>query len=408
MTANALNRQGAGEWLMPFVMTALERTLNAWRFGRVCIELPSGRRLFYGQTEYPEVAVKIRNSRALWRAALGGSVGWAEAYMAGEWDTADLSAFLTLAARNLHFNEGDKDGTSLVSGFHRLMHALNANTKAGSRRNIAAHYDLGNEFYRLWLDPGMAYSSALFHDHGETLECAQQRKNRRLCEKLGLKPGDHVLEIGCGWGGLAEMAARDYGCRVTALTLSERQAAFARARLEQLGLDQLVDVRLQDYRDVGTKFDAIVSVEMFEAVGAENWPVYFAALRRCLRSGGRAAVQTITIDDDAFDSYRRSADFIQRYIFPGGMLPSPSVFRAHAAAERFAIADEFFFGASYAETIRRWAESFNGSWVSISNLGFDERFRRMWNYYFSYCEAGFATHRIDVGQFLLVNGGDNG
>jgi len=404
VTANALNRQGAREWLMPFVMTTLERTLNAWRFGRVCIELPSGRRLFYGQTELPEVTVQIHSSRALWRAVLGGSVGWAEAYMAGEWDTPDLSAFLTLAARNLHASSGDRDGTSLVCAFHRLMHVMNMNTKSGSRRNISAHYDLGNAFYRLWLDPGMAYSSAIFHDHKESLECAQQRKNRRMCEKLGLKPGDHVLEIGCGWGGLAEMAARDYGCRVTALTLSERQASFARTRIEQLGLSQFVDVRLQDYRDVDGAFDAIVSVEMFEAVGAENWPIYFAALRRCLRHGGRAAIQTITIEDGAFDTYKRSADFIQRYIFPGGMLPSPSAFRAHAAAERFTIVDEFFFGASYAETIRRWASAFNKSWISIARLDFDERFKRMWNYYLSYCEAGFETNRIDVGQFLLVNG----
>ncbi len=404
MTAKALSQQGAREWFIPLVVTWLERTLNAWRFGRVCIELPSGRRLFYGQTEYPEVTVKIHRWRALWRAALGGSVGWGEAYMAGEWDTPDLSAFLILAARNLHASGSDKDGTSLVSAFHRLMHVLNANTKTGSRKNISAHYDLGNAFYRLWLDPGMAYSSAIFHDDSEALECAQQRKNRRLCEKLGLKPGDHVLEIGCGWGGLAEMAARDYGCRVTALTLSERQAAFARARMEQLGLSAFVDVRIQDYRDVDTAFDAIVSVEMFEAVGAENWPIYFAALRRCLRPGGRAAIQTITIEDGAFDNYRRSADFIQRYIFPGGMLPSPSVFRAHAAAERFTIVDEFFFGASYAETIRRWSIAFNKSWISIAHLGFDERFKRMWNYYLSYCEAGFVTDRVDVGQFLLVNG----
>ena len=407
MTANALNQQGVSEWLTPVVMTTLGRTLNAWRFGRLCIELPSGRRLFFGQTEHPEVTIKIHRSRALWRAALGGSVGWGEAYMAGEWDTPDLSAFLTLAARNIHAS-GNKDGTSLVSAFHRLMHVMNANTKTRSRKNVSAHYDLGNAFYRLWLDPGMAYSSAVFDGDGESLESAQQRKNRRLCEKLCLKPGDHVLEIGCGWGGLAEMAARDYGCRVTALTLSERQAAFARARIEQLGLSQFVDVRIQDYRDVNTAFDAIVSVEMFEAVGAENWPAYFAALRRCLRPGGRAAIQTITIEDGAFDNYKRSADFIQRYIFPGGMLPSPSVFRAHAAAERFAIVDEFFFGASYAETIRRWADAFNKSWLSIARLGFDERFKRMWNYYLSYCEAGFITSRVDVGQFLLVNGKANG
>lgn len=404
MTANTLGQESAKLQMAPLVEVALERVLREWKCGRVVVELPSRHRLMYGQCDHPETLVQIHSLRALWRLALAGSLGWAEGYLAGEWDTPDLSGFLTLAARNLQFKgSGAGDGAWLVRSFNRLMHGRNANTRAGSRRNIAAHYDLGNDFYGLWLDRGMTYSSALFADDSETLECAQNRKNRRICDMLALKPGSHVLEIGCGWGGLAEVAARDYGCRVTALTLSERQASYARARMESLGLSDRVDVRLQDYRDSDARYDAILSVEMFEAVGAENWGAYFATLRRCLRPGGRAAIQTITIDDRAFAGYERSADFIQRYIFPGGMLPSPSAFRAHAAAERLTIVDEFFFGASYAETIRRWARDFNRAWPSIARLGFDERFKRMWNYYLSYCEAGFTTKRTDVAHFLLRN-----
>jgi cyclopropane-fatty-acyl-phospholipid synthase len=402
MNFTALTRGEAGQGLPSLMGALLGRYLNGWTGGRVIIDLPGGQKLSFGDADGPQIAITIRSPRALWRLAASGGMGCAEGYVAGEWDTPDLSAFLTLAARNLDIMErGSPGGTLAARVFHRFMHTLRANTRAGSRRNIAAHYDLGNAFYGLWLGPGMTYSSAIFEGWAEPLESAQNRKYQRLCGLLALRPGDHVLEIGCGWGGFAEVAARDYGCRVTALTLSEQQAAFARARIQRLGLAAQVDIRLQDYRDTEGRYDAVASVEMLEAVGAANWGTYFETVRRCLHPGGRAAIQTITIEDRKYENYARSADFIQRYIFPGGMLPSPSAFRAYAAAAGFSLTDELFFGAHYAETLRRWAEAFNAAWPAIADLGFDARFKRMWNYYLSYCEAGFTVKHIDVAQFLL-------
>jgi cyclopropane-fatty-acyl-phospholipid synthase len=401
MSEAVLPTAPAAAGLPPLVAGLLRRRLSGWTHGRLSVAVPRGRCLLFGAGPGPEVAVAVHDYRALLRLALSGALGWAEAYVAGEWDTPDLSAFLTAAARNLDV-AGDADGTLASRVFHRLMHLSRVNTRAGSRRNIAAHYDLGNEFYRLWLDPSMTYSSAIFGSRAEPLEAAQQRKHRRLCDALRLAANDHVLEIGCGWGGFAEVAARDYGCRVTALTVSARQAAFARERLARQGLSSRVEVRLQDYRDVREQFSAVASVEMFEAVGERHWPAYFRTLARCLAPGARAAVQTITIADGRFEGYRRSADFIQRYIFPGGMLPSPSVFRSAAAAAGLSVADAFTFGADYAATLRRWSRAFNAAWPDIAALGFDARFRRLWNYYLSYCEAGFNAGYTDVAQFLLV------
>jgi len=404
----ALTRDRHTAALPPFVEKLLARWMNGWVGGRVTVELPRGQRLAFGDGGGPEATLIIKKIGLLWRVATSGSIGFAEGYMAGEWETPDLTALLTIAARNLTtIDETGGEGVWGARLFHRLMHAMRANTRAGSRRNIAAHYDLGNDFYRLWLDPSMTYSSAIFDSRTESLSAAQDRKYRRLAGLLNLSNGDHVLEIGCGWGGFAEVAARDFGCRVTALTVSQAQAEFARARMDRLGLSSKVEIRLQDYRDINERFDAVASVEMFEAVGAENWRTYFAALRRALRPGGRAAIQTITIADKNFDLYRRSADFIQKYIFPGGVLPSPTAFRGAAAAENLTIGDEYFFGAGYAETVRRWATVFNKEWPAIAQLGFDERFRRMWNYYLSYCEAGFLTKHIDVAQFQLVRGRDS-
>ena len=271
----------------------------------------------------------------------------------------------------------------------RLRHARRANTRRGSRRNIAAHYDLGNDFYRLWLDETMTYSSAVFADMSEPIVPAQQRKYRRLAKKLDLQPDDRVLEIGCGWGGFAEIAAAEFGCRVVGLTLSREQAAHARTRMTRLGVADAVDIRLQDYRDVTSTFDKIVSIEMFEAVGERHWPAFFKALNDRLVLGGRAALQIITIDDDKFAGYRRNPDFIQRYIFPGGMLPSPEAFDAAAKRGGFDVRDAYFFGTSYAESLRRWDHAFRENWPEIAKVGFDERFRRMWHYYLRYCEVGF-------------------
>jgi cyclopropane-fatty-acyl-phospholipid synthase len=285
---------------------------------------------------------------------------------------------------------------------NRLYHLLHANTRRGSRRNIAAHYDLGNDFYRLWLDQSMTYSAAIFESMDEPLVAAQERKYQRLAEKIGLCDGDSVLEIGCGWGGFAEYAARHFDCTILCLTLSQEQADFATARIKDAGLEKQVEIRIQDYRDVGGEFDKIVSIEMFEAVGEANWPTYFDTVRQRLKADGKAGIQTITIADSAFAGYRKNTDFIQRYIFPGGMLANPTRFIAIADRLGLQNDDSFFFGDSYAETMRRWDHGFRAAWPKIAALGFDDRFYRMWRYYMCYCEAGFVHGHIDVGQFVLT------
>ncbi|MBO6784522.1 MAG: class I SAM-dependent methyltransferase, partial [Alphaproteobacteria bacterium] len=290
----------------------------------------------------------------------------------------------------------------------RLYHRRRANTRAGSRRNIAAHYDLGNSFYARWLDPTMTYSSACFETPSESLETAQTRKFDRLADQLDLQHGDRVLEIGCGWGGFAIHAARTRGCHVTALTVSPSQAEWARKRIAEAGLDERIEVRLQDYRDVDGSFDKIASIEMFEAVGEKYWPTFFGVVADRLRAGGRAALQVITIAESRFESYRRNPDFIQMRVFPGGMLPSDDVFAAAARAAGLRVSDRDMFGRDYAETLRRWAEAFEGAWGDIVEMGFDERFRRLWRYYLSYCEAGFRAGNISVGQFRLEHGSSGG
>jgi cyclopropane-fatty-acyl-phospholipid synthase len=284
---------------------------------------------------------------------------------------------------------------------YTVKHRLHRNTREGAKRNIQAHYDLGNAFYREWLDPTMTYSSALF-ESGMTLEEAQRNKWRRIAEELGLKPGDHILEIGCGWGGFAIFAAREYGAQVTGLTLSQEQYEFARAAVARESLGNLVDIRLQDYRDVQGSFDRIVSIEMFEAIGEKQWRQYFDVCRERLKPGGMAALQIITIADERFDAYRRNPDFIQLYIFPGGMLPSPSVLDASARSAGLGIETMRTFAQSYAETLKEWRARFDDAWPRIAPLGFDERFKRMWDYYLAYCEGGFRAGAIDVAQFKLT------
>jgi len=283
----------------------------------------------------------------------------------------------------------------------RLRHGSRKNTKRGSRRNIAEHYDLGNDFYRPWLDESMTYSAALF-DGVETLEDAQRKKIDRVADLLDLKGGEQVLEIGCGWGALAERIVRNYKCRLTGLTLSQEQLAFASERLRQEIAEGKAEIRLQDYRDTGGVFDRIVSIEMFEAVGESYWPSYFATLKRCLRPGGRACIQTIVIDDALFDRYRVGTDFIQQYIFPGGMLPSPAAFRRAAQRAGLAVVNEHAFGTDYARTLATWRERFHARLDAVRALGFDDRFVRIWDFYLAYCEAAFARRSTDVVQFTLA------
>jgi cyclopropane-fatty-acyl-phospholipid synthase len=398
--AAADGRRPRNPWLR---LTA--RLATRVRVGQCTVLLPDGRRLRADGRDVedsgPPVVLRIVRPRAVRRLLLGGSVGFAEAYMDGDWDSPDLAAFLEFAVRNENALGPPAEGLLPVRLVHRLGHLVRANTRWGSRRNIAEHYDLGNDFYGAWLDEGMTYSSALFNAGDQPLSEAQETKYRRLAGALGLRPGQHVLEIGCGWGGFAVMAAADYGCRVTALTLSERQAEYARRRVQAAGLADRVDIRIQDYRDVAGQFDRIASIEMFEAVGEAYWPAFFETVRNRLKAGGAAGLQVITIEEGRFQIYRKGVDFIQRYIFPGGMLPSPSGLSRQIAGAGLRLIERFAFGQSYALTLDRWQDRFQRAWPQIAALGYDERFRRMWEYYLAYCRAGFRAGSIDVWQLRI-------
>jgi cyclopropane-fatty-acyl-phospholipid synthase len=373
------------------------------REGELTIRLPDGRMLAFGEPDHGLKAhVEVRNPRFALRVLRSGDIGFAEGYMAGEWDTPDLSALLTLFSANLERVVKLLRGNPIARVSNWLTHLRRENTRDGARRNILSHYDLGNRFYEAWLDPTMTYSSALFDKPGASLSEAQLAKYRAICRRIDLKQGETVLEIGCGWGGFAEVAAGEFGARVTGLTLSDEQLAFASARMQRAGLSEAVEIRLQDYRDVQGPFDKIASIEMFEAVGEKYWPAYFGKLAETLKPGGRAGLQIITIRDDLFASYSSRVDFIQRYVFPGGMLPSVERLKDETARARLSWREVEGFGLDYAETLAAWGERFRAAWSQIRPLGFDERFKRLWQFYLSYCEAGFRTGRTDVVQLSLV------
>jgi cyclopropane-fatty-acyl-phospholipid synthase len=354
-----------------------------------------------GRLAGPNAKIRINNPRFVRRVAFGGALGLADSYVDGDWDSPDLTAVFKLAIDNEAALSTKLSQSPFLTALGRLRHRLQTNTVTGSRRNIAAHYDLGNDFYALWLDDTMTYSAGLFADARTSLADAQNAKYARIAKIAGLQRGDHVLEIGCGWGGFALYAARHFDCRVTAITLSKAQAEWACRAITDAGLADKIEVRLQDYRHVSGTFDRIVSIEMFEAVGQAYWPDYFSTLRAYLRPGGGAAVQVITIDDARFERYRRQPDFIQLRVFPGGMLPSPSAFSAAAVAGRLAVTDAFDSGLSYAQTLRHWRNSFEAAWPSLEKQGFDEAFRRLWRYYLCYSEAGFDAHTISVAHYRL-------
>jgi cyclopropane-fatty-acyl-phospholipid synthase len=371
--------------------------------GSLEVRTPEGRRLIVGgNAPGPRAEVVLNNWRLPGRAFSGGSIGVAESYVDGDWESPDVTSFLELFVANREAREQMWGGASwLLNTLQRMRHWLNDNTPDGSSRNIAAHYDLGNDFYRAWLDPGMTYSSALFSSGANDLESAQTAKYRALARDTGIGPKDHVLEIGCGWGGFAEFVAREIGCRVTAITVSRKQQEFAAARIARAGLSDRVDIRLQDYRDATGQYDRIASIEMFEAVGERYWPVFFRKLANCLKPGGVAGLQIITINEHAFPTYRKRPDFIQRYIFPGGMLPTPSILKSLGAEHGLACLCERVFAQDYARTLAEWRERFRASWGRLMPLGFDERFRRLWEFYLHYCEAGFRTEYIDVRQVVF-------
>ena len=333
-----------------------------------------------------------------------GDIGFAESYIRGDWDSSNLKTILELAIRNRTILDKAIYGTWLGSIFYRVKHWLRDNSKSGSRKNIHAHYDLGNAFYGLWLDPSMSYSSAWFSEGTkQALGDAQKAKIQRILSCLETNPDDHILEIGCGWGGVMEEALLS-GRSITGLTLSREQKVFAENRLQSIEAATSkphFEVRLQDYRDCQEQFDGIASVEMFEAVGEKHWPQYFETIAKCLKFGRKACIQTIVIADDLFERYRHSTDFIQQYVFPGGMLPSRDSFKAAAAKAGLQIENEFVFGADYAKTLCIWRDNFNQKLQEIRELGFDEAFIRLWNFYLMYCAAGFSERNIDVVQFTL-------
>jgi len=395
MSATTLTR-GA----LPLAARAVLKTLERLAHGRLQLTLPDGATLDFGPGGVG-AALAVRDWRAFNRIVYSGDIGFAEGWLEGEWTSADLPGLLTLLARNRAALDGAVYGSLLGRLVHGLLHALRANTRNGARRNIAAHYDLGNAFYQLWLDPGMSYSSALFEgDVTRSLGEAQDAKLERTLERLAPPAGGHVLEIGCGWGSFAERAARR-GLRVSGITLSHEQLAYARRRIAAAGLVQRVRLELRDYRDLHARYDAIVSIEMLEAVGERWWPTYFAKLAACLPHGGRALVQSIVIDDGLFERYRSGSDFIRAYVFPGGMLPTTPRVRREAMRAGFELIGTQAFGLDYARTLAHWRARFTAALPQLHGLGFDARFARLWTFYLAYCEAGFRSGSTDVAQFLL-------
>jgi cyclopropane-fatty-acyl-phospholipid synthase len=373
--------------------------------GTLDVTLPDGRTVrLGGNAPGPSAAMNVHDFSFASRLLRGGDIGIAEAYLRGEWDTPDLTQFLYLFCVNQDWMQKMLVGNPLIRSVQMIRHWFNRNTRRQARRNIYAHYDIGNAFYSAWLDPSMTYSSALYEDHTPDLTSAQNNKYRRLAEAIHLRPDQKLLEIGCGWGGFAEFAAKQ-GARVVGLTISKEQRDFALARIQKAGLAEKVEIRLQDYRDERGQYDRIASIEMIEAVGEQFWPKYFSQLRDRLLPGGLAGVQAITIQDNLFQSYRREVDFIQRYVFPGGMLPSPEVLKTLGEKFGVPVIRERIFGEDYAKTLSTWRNNFREAWPNLKPLGFDDRFRRLWEYYLAYCEAGFLSGNIDVRQVVFAKSG---
>jgi cyclopropane-fatty-acyl-phospholipid synthase len=371
--------------------------------GRLDIVLPDGRRFrAEGSNPGPVAEFTVHDTDLFARLIREGDLGFCEAYLEGGWTTPNLQALMDFVHAG---NDGIYDGfpgMGMIRTFEKFRHWLRSNSRSQARRNIAHHYDLGNDFYGLWLDETMTYSSAMFRTGQEPLERAQIQKYESMVEQMDARPGDHVLEIGCGWGGFAEYAAGERGLRVTGLTISRAQHDFAVERIARAGLSDRVKIKLQDYRDERGSYDGIASIEMFEAVGEKYWPVYFETLRERLKPGRNATLQIITVQDRRWEVYKRGVDFIQKYIFPGGMLPSPSALRREIERAGLALRGSIEFGESYSQTLRRWHERFNARWDQIAGMGFDERFQRMWNFYLTSCAATFQHGNCDVTQITVT------
>ncbi|MFV3074240.1 class I SAM-dependent methyltransferase [Niveispirillum fermenti] len=400
-------RHGAVPYHPSRMMRLLLSLAPAIRRGALTVVLPDGRsHRFDGTEPGPHGVLYVRNDRVARRMLFGGKLGFCESYLDGDWTSPDVPALFEMALLNEAELDRAMNGKAWMRAVNFLLHAARPNTKGGSKRNIAYHYDLGNSFYERWLDPSMTYSAAIFADldKAEPLDAAQERKYAQIARRMDLRAGHHVLEIGCGWGGFAEYAAGTVGARVTALTISRAQHDYAVERMRRAGLSDRVEIRLQDYRDVTEQFDRIASIEMFEAVGERYWPVFFRSLGDRLKPGGKAALQIITIAEEHFDSYRRGADYIQRYIFPGGMLPSPARLQSEIELAGLRYEGAKGYGLHYARTLDHWQENFQAAWPVLETQGFDRRFKRMWEQYLWYCAAGFRVGTIDVLHVGLSKG----
>ncbi len=391
-----------GQKHLPPWFAASFEVLKGIELGRVDIALPDGRVFRVEGGEGPTARLDVRDAELFARVAREGELGFCEAYMDGWWDTPDLQILLDVLLSSHNWVKRNHPLAMVVRLYARARHWMNANTKAQARKNISYHYDLGNAFYGCWLDETMSYSSAMFEDRAEALSEAQRRKYASVCDRVGARPDAELLEIGCGWGGFAEFAAKERGAKVRGLTISREQHDFAKARMFREGLNDRVEIVMRDYRDETDRFDGVASIEMFEAVGEKYWPVYFESVRERLRPGGRATLQVITVSDSLFPTYRKTVDFIQKYIFPGGMLPSPSALRGEIERAGLRFVGSVEFGESYSETLRRWHTAFESAWEEIRPLGFDERFRRMWALYLTSCAAAFRGGTTDVTQVTMA------
>ncbi|MEM7289546.1 MAG: cyclopropane-fatty-acyl-phospholipid synthase family protein, partial [Pseudomonadota bacterium] len=385
----------------PFLAGKVLQLLLRIDKGSLTVALPNGEVIrFDSGNPGPDGNLELANWQLPKRVALSGTIGVAETYMDEDWTSPNMTETLEFFVVNRTIYDDIASQSRIVNFIESLRHWFNRNTKAGSKKNIAAHYDLGNDFYSMWLDPSMTYSSAIYEDGANSLERAQHDKYASLAKRMGITPDSHVLEIGCGWGGFAEFVGKEVGAKLTGLTISSEQLAYGQERIRKAGLEDRVTLKFQDYREETGKYDQIASIEMFEAVGEQYWPDYFNKVRDCLKPGGTAGLQIITIGDANFETYRNRPDFIQRYIFPGGMLPSSAVLETVTGNHGLKLREVRVFPQDYARTLKEWRITFHEKWHEIKNLGFDDRFKRMWEFYLYYCEAGFKSEGIDVRQMF--------
>jgi len=392
-----------GQDNLPRYFAAIFDVMSTMKRGKIEVVLPDGR--IFGavgaQAGY-EAVLHVHNADLFARIIREGDLGFCEAYMDGWWSTPDLMAFMDLIHDDAEEMYDGFPGQFLVRFYEQMRFWMQGNSKKQARKNISYHYDLGNAFYGLWLDDTMTYSSAKFDDGAQSLEAAQTAKYKSMVDQMGAQSGDHVLEIGCGWGGFAEYAAKDRGLKVTGLTISQEQHDYAVARMARLGLSDMVTIKMQDYRDETGQYDGIASIEMFEAVGEKYWPVYFETVRKLLKPGKNATLQIITVAHRRWEVYKRGVDFIQKYIFPGGMLPSPVVLREQVEKAGLTVSHSIEFGESYSQTLRKWHDVFNARWDQVAAMGFDDRFRRMWNFYLTSCAGTFHSGNCDVTQITIT------